>query len=95
MKLFAFIGKTLDHVESLTDSLATTTIKASDTAGVYVDTQYEVAKQERTVTLAENILLGKVRLADLKRKLDEAQNGTATTTSSSATDDAEALLNSL
>ena len=93
MKLFAFIGKTLDHVENLTDSLATTVVKASDTAGVYVDTQYEVAKQERTVTLAESILQGKVRIAELKAKLDTA--GSPAVESSTAEDDAQALLNSL
>ena len=95
MKIFAFVGSVLGHVESLVNSVATTTIKASDTAGIYVDTQYEVAKQERTVTLAESMLQGKVRIAELKRKLSEAKSDTEATSSTSATSDAEALLNSL
>ena len=94
MKLFTFIGKSLDHIENLTDSLATTIIKASDTAGVYVDTSLEVAKQERTVTLAESMLEGKVRIAELQRKLKNIGDNKEDKTSS-AVDDAQALLNSL
>ncbi len=94
MKIFSFIGKTLDHVESLTDSLATTVISASDTAGVYVGTAHEVALQERTVTVAEAMLEGELRLKELKARIAKAGEAVETTTSS-ASADAKTLLDSL
>ena len=57
-------------------------------------TSLEVAKQERTVTLAESMLEGKVRIAELKRKLTNIAD-TTEEKSSDAVSDAQALLNSL
>ncbi len=80
MKLFTFIGKSLDSVEGITskligekglvDSLITTTVTVSNTVGEYANIQLAVAEQEKPIALAEARFEGQARILELRKKID-------------------------
>ena len=73
MKLFAFVGKTFNHIDSLIDSNVSTIVTVSDTIGVYADTQKQVAMADRDTTLAEAKAEGKLRLLELRNQIEQAK----------------------
>ncbi len=87
MKLFTFIGKTLDDVQALTGSLLGTTITVSNTVGQYATIQLSVAKQEEPIALAEARFEGQARLLELRKKIDNINKADDTPVSDISIDD--------
>lgn len=75
MKIFNFIGKTLEHTETFIDSVAGAVVSGSDTLGVFAETAKLNALVEQTASVAETKLECKIRLMDLQQTILNMENG--------------------